>query len=103
MKRVKTAKIAYISGTRADFGLMTPILRAIERSPALTLQLSVTGIHLMPEFGETANEVLREFPGTKKIPAVFLSDERKGMADFTGQFLQKAVAAFEKDRPDFVL
>lgn len=96
-------KIAYVTGTRADFGLMTPVLRAIERSPELALQLYVTGIHLMKEFGATAEEVLREFPHAKKIRAVFEHDERAGMATFAGVFLSKVTAAFERDRPDFVL
>lgn len=99
----KEKKIAYVTGTRADFGLMTPVLKAIEKSKGLSLQLYVTGIHLMPEFGETALEVLREFPDAKKISAVFKSDERAGMAEFTGIFLSKIVVAFEKDKPDFVL
>ena len=96
-------KIAYISGTRADFGLMTPILRAINKSKKLELQLYVSGIHLMPEFGKTINEVRGEFPNAIAIDAVFGTDDRLGMAKFTGDFLQKIVAEFQQNRPDFVL
>src|SRR3989338_9102386 len=96
-------KIAYISGTRADFGLMTPVLKAIEKSDKLLLQVYATCIHLMPEFGNTLLEVLKEFPTAKQISAIFQDDERKGMAEFTGTFLSKAVAVFERDKPDFVL
>ncbi len=96
-------KIAYISGTRADFGLMAPILRVIDKSKKLKLQIYATGIHLMPEFGRTLNEIEREFPGTLAINAVFKSDGRFGMAKFSGDFLQKIITAFQNDRPDFVL
>ena len=54
-------KIAYVSGTRADFGLMTPVLNAIRDSEKLNLQLYATGMHLMPEFGETINHIKKEF------------------------------------------
>lgn len=96
-------KIAYISGTRADYGLMTSILKAISKSKKLELQLYVTGIHLMPKFGETAKDVEKEFSQTKRLPAVFESDDRSGAAKFSGDFLQKLVATLRRDRPDFVL
>ena len=96
-------KVAYVSGTRADFGLMLPILRAIEQSPKLKLEVYVTGIHLMPEFGLTVEEVLKEFPQVKKIDAVFETETREGMAKFTGEFLSKVVDAFSASTPDFVL
>lgn len=96
-------KIAYVSGTRADFGLMMSILKALRRSSKFQLQLYATGIHLMPEFGRTIREVKKLFPDAMDIPAVFESDDRVGMARFAGDFLKKVVAVFEKYRPDIVL
>lgn len=99
----KMKKIAYISGTRADFGLMTPILRAIDKSGKLNLQVYATGIHLMDKFGYTVSQVEKEFPGTKKIEATFNSDNRSGMANFTGDFITRLVSALSGNRPDLVL
>jgi len=96
-------KIAYISGTRADFGLMTPILEAIDKSEKLQLYLYVTGIHLMPDFGNTIDQVSKQFPNVRIIPATFSSDSRLGMARFTGDYLQKAVEILNEERPDFIL
>jgi len=101
--KYKKKKIAYISGTRADFGLMAPILRAISRSKKLQLQIYATGIHLMPKFGETVKEVKKEFPKTQRIETIFEDDDRSGMAKFTGQFLKKTIEIFKKNKPDFVL
>ncbi|MDO8667866.1 MAG: UDP-N-acetylglucosamine 2-epimerase [bacterium] len=103
MNRNKKKKIAYISGTRADFGLMTSILYAIKKSPKLDLQIYATGIHLMPEFGKTVRDVLGEFPRAKIINSIFKTDGRLGAAEFSGNFLQKLIAVFKKDQPDFVL
>ncbi|MBI2670101.1 MAG: UDP-N-acetylglucosamine 2-epimerase (hydrolyzing) [Candidatus Yanofskybacteria bacterium] len=96
-------KIAYISGTRADFGLMTPILKAISRSKQLDLQVYAAGTHLMPEFGETVQYVRKEFPNAINIEARFETGDRPGMTKFTGVFLSRLVGAFSKNRPDFVL
>ncbi|MDP3696587.1 MAG: UDP-N-acetylglucosamine 2-epimerase [Candidatus Taylorbacteria bacterium] len=96
-------KIAYVSGTRADFGLMTSVLKAIDRSKKLDLQIYATGIHLMPEFGKTIRHIKNEFPRVGSVNAVFKTDNRMGMSKFTGEFLKKLVTVFEKNRPDFVL
>ncbi|RLA81320.1 MAG: UDP-N-acetylglucosamine 2-epimerase (hydrolyzing), partial [Deltaproteobacteria bacterium] len=43
-------KILYITGTRADYGLMRSVLREIESHPRLELEIAATGMHLMEEF-----------------------------------------------------
>lgn len=96
-------KIAYVTGNRADFGLMIPVLTAISRSKKLSLRVYATGMHLMPQFGQTINEVKKKFPHTKIIQATFNANGRLGMAEFTGTFLSQLVHILSVDRPDFVL
>lgn len=50
-------KICVISGTRAEYGLLRPLIELIRDSQALQLQLVVTGMHLSPEFGLTYREI----------------------------------------------
>lgn len=96
-------EIAYISGSRADFGLMAPVLDAVRKSGAFSLKVYATGMHCMPEFGETIHEVEKIFPGVKRIETVFKTDDREGQAAFAGALLLKVVSLFSKERPDFVL
>jgi UDP-hydrolysing UDP-N-acetyl-D-glucosamine 2-epimerase len=100
---VRKRKIAYITGTRADYGLMTPVLRSIEESKKLELQLYTTGIHLMPQFGETAKLVKKEFPQTRRIKAIFKTDEKSSVVDFSGLYINLLNKVFKKDKPDIVL
>lgn len=102
-KLVKKRKIAYISGTRADFGLMSPILHSIMNSNKLELQFYITGIHLMVKFGNTQSFVKKEFPSTKIIEATFKTDNRFSMVDFSGTYINLLNKVFQKDRPDLVL
>ncbi len=53
-------RICYLSGTRADFGLMTSTLREIECDPRLSLGIIVTGMHLSERFGMTVREIEAE-------------------------------------------
>ncbi|GIM45490.1 UDP-N-acetyl glucosamine 2-epimerase [Collibacillus ludicampi] len=56
-------KIAVLTGTRAEFGLLRPIISAILQEPALELCLIVTGMHLLETHGLTVHEIEREgFP-----------------------------------------
>lgn len=51
-------KIFCITGTRADFGKLKPLLRYLDQT--FELHLVVTGMHMMPLYGDTQQEVKRE-------------------------------------------
>ncbi len=53
-------RIAIVTGTRAEYGLLASTMRAIDAHPRLELQLVVTGIHLLREFGHTARHITRD-------------------------------------------
>ena len=50
-------RIAYVTGTRADFGLMRSTLAAIDAHPSLSLSIYATGMHLDPAYGATIEEI----------------------------------------------
>lgn len=52
--------IAVVTGTRADYGLLRGLLRAIDDDPQLDLRLIVTGTHLSDAFGHTVSEIERD-------------------------------------------
>lgn len=53
-------RIAIVTGTRAEYGLLRTIMDAVDRHPGLHLQLVVTGMHLIRKFGFTVNDIVRE-------------------------------------------
>ncbi|RZJ40463.1 MAG: UDP-N-acetylglucosamine 2-epimerase (hydrolyzing), partial [Brevundimonas sp.] len=50
-------RICYISGTRADFGLMRSTLLILRDHLELDLSVIVTGMHLSQAYGHTADEI----------------------------------------------
>ena len=52
-----TKKILFITGTRADFGKLKPLMRKIEKSPELECHIFVTGMHMLSRYGSTLNEI----------------------------------------------
>jgi len=96
-------KIAYLSGTRADFGLMKNVLKILQKDNSYKLLLFVTGMHLLEEFGHTINEVKKDFKIMETIQSTYEKDNRLSMALFTSDCLKKISLAFNKYQPDSVL
>lgn len=97
-------KIIYVSGTRADFGLMESTLHMAADHPELDVSICVTGMHLSTHFGETVHEI--EHSGLRicgRIPVHIEETSGASMARAIGNELSAMVDLFEKERPDLVL
>ena len=53
-------KILFITGTRADYGKMKPLMRRVEDSDLLEAYIYVSGMHLIEVLGDTYKEVLKD-------------------------------------------
>ena len=96
-------KIVYLTGTRADYGLMRNTLFNIKKNPKLKLTIVVTGMHLMPEFGKTINEIKKDKFDIKTVKAIYKKDDRASMAEFIGRLSLGLTKLFKKIKPDIVV
>ena len=97
-------RICYLTGTRADFGLMSSTLHAIAKDPRLDLKLLVTGMHLSPRYGQTVDEIEAEgFDIAARLPVALEDSSAAGMAVNLGCMLQGFVPALQTIEPDFLL
>ncbi len=96
-------KILYITGTRADFGLMQSVLGALDSVPEYTVELLVTGMHLMPQFGNTIEQVYAAGYPVHRLEAVFQQDSKASMAAFLGEVTHQGTALVEAIQPDMIL
>jgi len=96
-------KILYISGTRADYGLMRLVLRSIHTHPDLSLDIVVTGMHLMEEFGNTLDEIKEDGFRYHIVDVQYDDDTKESMALFIGKFIQKLVPVIHTLQPDIIL
>ena len=53
-------KILFVTGTRADYGKLKPLIRKIAGAKNLRADIFVSGMHLIPAFGDTFEEVLKD-------------------------------------------
>jgi UDP-N-acetylglucosamine 2-epimerase (non-hydrolysing)/GDP/UDP-N,N'-diacetylbacillosamine 2-epimerase (hydrolysing) len=93
-----------VTGTRADYGLMRPVYRAITGSPSLDLDLIVTGMHLLPEFKSSLNEIKSDNFGRNHYVSMALGENSgKAMAQSLGLATFGMAAVLETSRPDILL
>lgn len=96
-------KIAVVTGTRAEYGLLYWIIKEIDSSPDLALKLIVAGMHLSPEFGLTYQEIEKDgFPVAEKVEMLLSSDTEVGISTSIGLGIMGFSKAFDKLKPDII-
>lgn len=101
---MSTRRVLYVTGTRADFGLMLPTLKAIAEDPALALEICVTGMHLSERYGLTVKEIeMSSLPIAIRIPVAIDDDSPTSMAFANAQVMAGLAQYLQQRRPDILL
>ena len=97
-------KVAVISGSRADYGLLRPTIAALHDDPRFELALLVSAMHLQEEHGMTIREIEADgYPITARVPA---GEPIRRVGDFARNLGSATVAftdALAACRPDLLL
>jgi GDP/UDP-N,N'-diacetylbacillosamine 2-epimerase (hydrolysing) len=96
-------KIVVVTGTRADYGIYTPLLKEIQQHQSLELGLLVTGMHLSPAYGYTINEIKKDghnIIGTVEI--LIQGDSHGNMARSIGLGILGMTQALEGYKPELI-
>ncbi len=97
-------KICVVTGTRAEYGLLSWVMNDIIEYSGLTLQLIVTGMHLSPEFGMTYREIESDgFAIDRKVEILLSSDTSTGIGKAMGLAMIGFADALDQLQPDIVL
>ena len=95
--------ITVVTATRAEYGLLRPVIQKLAASRALTLQLVVTGAHLCPRLGATVAEIEADgLPIAARLP-IFSDDAGEPAARTIARTLTVFDDHFAARRPDAVL
>lgn len=94
-------KICFVTATRAEYGLLKPLMQLIKESDELQLQIIVTGAHLSPEFGLTYEQIVKDnFEIDEKIEILLSSDTPASIAKTMGLAMISFGDAFSHLQPD---
>ncbi|HUI90543.1 MAG TPA: UDP-N-acetylglucosamine 2-epimerase [Anaerolineales bacterium] len=93
--------IGVITTSRAEYGILRPVLKEISADPDLSLKLFVGGAHLSPEFGSTVEQI--EFPISERVECLMSSESPEGISKSMGLTCFGFAQAFAHTRPDILL
>lgn len=97
-------KIAVFTGTRAEYGLLYWLMKAIEAAPGMELQVIVSGMHLSPAFGDTWKQIAADgFAIDAAVEMLLSSDTPVGITKSMGVGLLGFADAFARLRPDLLV
>lgn len=97
-------KICVVTGTRAEYGLLRPVMDKIKKDEDLLLQIIATGAHLSSEFGLTYREIEKDgFVIDEKVEMLLSVDSDTGVVKSTGLGMIGFADAFRHLQPTMLL
>lgn len=101
---MRPRKIIYVTGTRADYGLMREVLKKLNASPDIDLALCVTGMHLVELYGNTIKEIeTDEFRICGLVPVDIQQSTHLTMAKSVGHEIIGMAEIFTSEKPELIL
>ncbi|MDD5774346.1 MAG: UDP-N-acetylglucosamine 2-epimerase [Candidatus Omnitrophica bacterium] len=97
-------KICVITGTRAEYGLLYPLLLRLKKDKDFKLQIIATNMHLSKEFGLTYKLILKDgFTIDRKVHMLVDDDSPQGISESIGRGITGISRALKKLNPDLVV
>ena len=97
-------KVCVVTGTRAEYGLLRPVMDAIRNHPLLQLQLLVTGMHLETAFGHSVSLIEQDgYHIDARVPMTAIEDTGKGMATSVGNGILGITQALSELQPEIIV
>jgi len=95
-------KICVVTSTRADYGILYHLLKAVQSEHSLELQIIATGMHLSQNFGLTYKEIEKDFKIDEKIE-ILSGDSDTQICKSIGLACEKFGTAFGRLKPDILV
>jgi UDP-N-acetylglucosamine 2-epimerase (non-hydrolysing)/GDP/UDP-N,N'-diacetylbacillosamine 2-epimerase (hydrolysing) len=97
-------KICLVTSTRADWGLLTPLAKALDARPDVELHIVATNMHLIERYGMTVNEIVAAgFDNVLCVDMAVDGDDEVSRAHSMARCLNGMADTFAVLRPDMVI
>lgn len=97
-------KICILTATRAEYGLLKPIIKSFYNSEDIDIRVVVTGAHLSPEFGHTYQEIVNDgIRIDKKIEILVSADTPSAISKSMGLAMIGFADYFSDSQPDLLV
>lgn len=97
-------RICVVTGTRAEYGILSELMKRLNQDPEVKLQIIATNMHLSPEFGLTVREIERDgLTVDRRVEMMLSSDTPVGTVKSMGLCSIGIADAFDQLKPDMVV
>ena len=97
-------RVAVVTGSRADYGYLHPVLTAIKDHPQLDLQLLVTGMHLSPQYGSSVQDIEADgFRPAARVYSLLAGDSEEAVSQSVGLGVMGFAQALQRLGPDILV
>ena len=97
-------KICFITGSRAEYGLLKRLMFMTKKEKKLQLQLIVSCMHLASKFGNTFREIKKDgFVINYKADLKIKTSNIEDICNYIGKGVQKLSIAYKKLKPSIYL
>ena len=100
-------KICIFSGNRAEYGLLSPIIKNLNESKKIKVFFIVSGSHVDKKFGETINEIKKDKIKIYQTIKLFNSSRNRDKSDYTpkniSEIVEKYSTCLRRIKPDYNL
>lgn len=97
-------KVAIVTATRAEYGILYPLIKKLSTDDLIDLQLLVTGTHLSEKYGNTQNEILNDgFTIFKRYPILTNGNSTLDTSLVMANALISFAKYFEEEKPTCVI
>jgi GDP/UDP-N,N'-diacetylbacillosamine 2-epimerase (hydrolysing) len=97
-------KICFVTGSRSEYGLLRNIIIPLKKEKTISSKLIVTGSHLLKQYGNTSNEILRDkIKIFKKIKISKKNDNPGEITKVATQIINGLTNIFKRYKPDLIV
>jgi GDP/UDP-N,N'-diacetylbacillosamine 2-epimerase (hydrolysing) len=97
-------KICFVTGSRSEYGLLRNIIIPLKKEKTISSKLIVTGSHLLKQYGNTSNEILRDkIKIFKKIKISKKNDNPGEITKVSTQIINGLTNIFKRYKPDLIV
>lgn len=95
-------RILFFTSTRADYGLLEPLLERFFGSSLFHSKLLITGTHLLKSFGNTIEQIKPRFREDALEVSIFKEDEKDSLSSLIANSLVKFESVLQIEKPDLI-
>ncbi len=96
-------KICVVTSTRADYGILKPLIKALQNTQGIELTILVTGTHLEKAYGHTIDEIKEDGFNSLECIEIIADDSLDGLMQTMANAITKVGQSLKQLSPDIVI